>query len=98
MAYKNLEEAIQASGGDVVGMLRNSQIGAYVYPGVAPEFTTWRDNKCAWADTRLLFDQTHHMVNLFVEGPDALKLLSHLATNSFKNFTVNKAHKFAPCN
>ena len=88
MAYKNLEEAIQASGGDVVGMLRNSQIGAYVYPVVAPEFTNWRDEQRAWAETCVLFDQTHHMVTLFVEGPDALKLLSHLATNSFKNFTV----------
>jgi vanillate/3-O-methylgallate O-demethylase len=38
------------------------------------------------------------MVNLFVQGPDALKLLSHLGTNSFKNFSVNKAKQFAPCN
>jgi vanillate/3-O-methylgallate O-demethylase len=98
MAYKNLEEAIQASGGNVVRMLRNSQIGAYVYPVVAPEFTNWRDEQRAWAETCVLFDQTHHMVNLFVEGPDAFKLLSHLATNSFKNFTVEKAKQFAPCN
>ena len=98
MAYKNLEEAIQASGGSIVKMMRNSQIGAYVYPVVAPEFTNWRDEQRAWAETCVLFDQTHHMVNLFVEGPDALKLLSHLATNSFKNFTVDKAKQFAPCN
>ena len=97
MAYKNLEEAIQASGGSIVKMMRNSQIGAYVYPVVAPEFTNWRDEQRAWAETCVLFDQTHHMVNLFVEGPDALKLLSHLATNSFKNFTVDKAKQFAPC-
>jgi len=97
MVYKNLEEAIQASG-NVVKMLRNSQIGAYVYPVVAPEFTNWRDEQRAWAETCVLFDQTHHMVNLFVEGPDALKLLSHLATNSFKNFAVDKAKQFAPCN
>ena len=97
MVYKNLEEAIQASG-NVVKMLRNSQIGAYVYPVVAPEFTNWRDEQRAWAETCVLFDQTHHMVNLFVEGPDALKLLSHLATNSLKNFAVDKAKQFAPCN
>jgi vanillate/3-O-methylgallate O-demethylase len=97
MAYKNLEEAIQASG-NIVKMMRNSQIGAYVYPVVAPEFTNWRDEQRAWASTCVLFDQTHHMVNLFVEGPDALKLLSHLATNSFKNFTTDKAKQFAPCN
>src|SRR5204863_9549133 len=96
MAYKNLEEALQAAG-DPVKMLRNSQIGAYVYPVVAPEFSNWRDEQRAWAETCVLFDQSHHMVNLFVRGKDALKLLSHLATNSFKNFAVNKAKQFAPC-
>jgi vanillate/3-O-methylgallate O-demethylase len=95
MAYKNLEEKLKASG-NPVDMLRNSQIGAYVYPVVAPEFTNWRDEQRAWAETCVLYDQSHHMVNLFVRGKDALKLLQHLATNSFKNFTVNKAKQFAP--
>ena len=31
------------------------------------------------------------------EGPDALKLLSHLAVNSFENFAVDKAKHFVPC-
>ena len=62
MAHKNLEEAIKASGGNIVSMLRNSQIGAYVYPVVAPEFTNWRDEQRAWRDTCVLFDQSHHMV------------------------------------
>ncbi len=96
MAYKNLEEALKASG-DIVKMLRNSQIGAYVYPVVAPEFTNWRDEQRGWRETCVLYDQTHHMVNLFVKGPDAIKLFSDLGTNSFKNFSVNKAKQFAPC-
>jgi len=96
MAYKNLEEKLQAVG-DTVNMLRNSQIGAYVYPVVAPEFTNWRDEQRAWRETCVLYDQSHHMVNLFIDGPDALKMLSHLATNSFKNFAINKAKQFAPC-
>ncbi len=96
MAYKNLEEALQAAG-NPVKMLRNSQIGAYVYPVVAPEFTNWRDEQRAWRETCVLYDQTHHMVNLFVRGPEALKLLSYLGTNSFKNFSINKAKQFAPC-
>jgi vanillate/3-O-methylgallate O-demethylase len=96
MAYKNLEEALKASG-NTVQMLRNSQIGAYVYPVVAPEFTNWRDEQRGWRETCVLYDQTHHMVNLFVKGPDALKLFSNLGTNSFKNFSVNKAKQFAPC-
>ena len=67
-------------------MLRNSQIGAYVYPVVAPEFTNWRDEQRAWRETCVLFDQSHHMVDLFIEGPDALKLLSHLAINTLRQF------------
>jgi len=94
---KNLEEKIKESG-NIVKMMRNSQIGAYVYPVVAPEFTNWRDEQRAWKETCVLFDQSHHMVNLFVEGPDAEKLLSHIATNSFKNFTVDKAKQLAPVN
>src|SRR5262249_34614607 len=96
MAYKNLEEALKASG-NAVKMLRNSQIGAYVYPVVAPEFSNWRDGQRGWAGSSVLFDETHPMVNLYVRGGDALKLLSHLATNSFKNFVVDKAKQFAPC-
>jgi syringate O-demethylase len=32
-----------------------------------------------------------------VEGPDAQKLLSHLAVNSFAGFAVDKAKQFVPC-
>jgi vanillate/3-O-methylgallate O-demethylase len=93
---KNLEEKIQASG-NVVQMLRNSEIGAYVYPVVPSEFTNWRDEQAAWQKTCVLYDQSHHMVNMYVRGRDALKLLSHLGTNSFNGFTVGKAKQFAPC-
>ena len=82
--------------GDIVSMMRNSQIGAYVYPVVAPEFSNWRDEQRAWRETCVLFDQSHHMVNLFVEGPDTVKLLQHLSTNSFKNFSIDQAKQFAP--
>ena len=97
MAPKNLEEVLQAAGNPVT-MLRNSQIGAYVYPVVPSEYSNWREEQKAWRDTAVLFDQSHHMANLFVEGPDALKLLSYLGTNSFANFPVNRAKQFAPCN
>jgi vanillate/3-O-methylgallate O-demethylase len=92
----NLQRVLDASG-NTVEMLRNSQLGAYVYPVVAPEFSNWRDEQRAWAETVVLFDQSHHMVNLFIEGPDATKLLMHLAINSFAGFDVGKAKQFVPC-
>ncbi len=96
MSSKNLEELLQTTG-NPVNMLRNSQIGAYVYPVVPTEFSNWRDEQRAWRETAVLFDQSHHMANLYVEGPDALKLISHLATNSFAKFPVDRAKQFAPC-
>ena len=96
MAHKSLEDLLQASG-NAATMVRNSRIGAYVYPVVAAEFTNWRDEQAAWRKTCVLFDQSHHMVNLYVEGRDALKMLSYLGINGFKNFTVDKAKQFVPC-
>lgn len=96
MANNNLEQLIQAAG-NPVDMLRNSQIGAYVYPVVPTEFSNWRDEQRAWRDKAVLFDQSHHMVNLYMKGPDAVKLASNLAINSFENFPVNRAKQFVPC-
>jgi vanillate/3-O-methylgallate O-demethylase len=96
MAPQNLEDVLNAAGNPAI-MVRNSQIGAYVYPVVAPEFSNWRDEQAAWRKSCVLFDQSHHMVNLYVEGRDALKLLSYLGINSFKNFGVDKAKQFVPC-
>ena len=68
MSSKNLEELLQAAG-NPVNMLRNSQIGAYVYPVVPSEFSNWRNEQRAWRETAVLFDQSHHMANLYVEAP-----------------------------
>src|SRR5687767_9413024 len=94
---KNLEEVLRAAGNPVT-MLRNSQIGAYVYPVVPGEFSNWRDEQAAWQKTAVLFDQSHHMVEQYVQGPDTLKLFTYLGMNSFANFPVNRAKQLAPCN
>jgi vanillate/3-O-methylgallate O-demethylase len=96
MSQQNLEQVLQAAK-NPVDLLRNSKIGAYVYPVVPSEFSNWRDEQKAWRDTAVLFDQSHHMAELLVTGPDAFKFLNHLATNSFKGFEINQAKQFAPC-
>src|SRR5690349_11063177 len=95
MSAQNLEQVLKA-GGNPVTMLRNSRIGAYVYPVVPSEFHNWMDEQRAWRESAVLFDQSHHMAELTVKGPDALKLISYTTINSFNNFAVNKAKQMVP--
>jgi vanillate/3-O-methylgallate O-demethylase len=97
MSSRSLEALLQ-SVGNPVDLARNSQIGPYVYPSVPSEFSNWRDEQHAWRETCCLFDQSYHMTDLYIKGPDALKLLSALGVNSFENFAVNKAKQFVVCN
>lgn len=97
MSNKTLDELIQAAGNPVV-MLRNSQTGPYVYPVVPPEYSNWRDEQIAWQKTCVLFNQSYHMEDMYVSGPDSLRLLSDLGINSFKGFEPGRAKQFVPCN
>jgi syringate O-demethylase len=97
MATQSLEDLIVASGG-ALNMLRNSPTGPNPYPGVNSEYTNWRDEQRAWQETAVLFNQSYHMTDMYVEGPDAVKLLSSLGINSFKGFEVDKAKQFVPVN
>ncbi len=97
MSYKCLEDLLDAVGGPVK-LLRNAQTGPYVYPGIPNEFSNWRDEQQAWQKTCVLFHQSYHMTDMYVEGPDAMKLLSDLGVNSFKGFDVDKGKQFVACN
>jgi vanillate/3-O-methylgallate O-demethylase len=96
-SYRNLEELLQAVG-DPVELARNSQIGPYVYPAVPSEFSNWRDEQVSWRETSALFDQSHHMTDLYIKGPDVIKLLSSLGVNTFENAARNKAKQLVVCN
>jgi vanillate/3-O-methylgallate O-demethylase len=95
MSENSLSSLIKAHG-TAVNLLRNSKIGMYVYPIVAAEFSNWRTEQAAWRDSAVLFDQTHHMDELTVEGPDAASFLDHIGINSFANFDLNRAKHFVP--
>jgi glycine cleavage system aminomethyltransferase T len=96
MSDQSLEQLL-ATAASPVDLLRNAQAGPNVYPGVPAEFSNWRDEQRAWQETCVLYNQTYHMAELMVEGPDALKLLSGLGVNSFATFAPGKAKQFVPC-
>ncbi len=95
MSQSSLEQLLKGVR-NPVSMLRNSQIGAYVYPVVPTEFSNWRTEQRAWRETAVLFDQCHHMAEITIKGPDALKLCSYTTINSFNNFTPGKAKQMVP--
>jgi len=69
--------------------------------GLSPvpmEFSNWRDEQRAWREAVLLFDQSHHMPETFLSGPDAMRLLSDLGINSFANFPPLRAKQYLACN
>ena len=96
MSHRSLEELL-GSVSSTVDMLRNAQVGPNVYPGVPAEYTNWRDEQWAWQHTCVLYNQSFHMAELAVTGPDAITLLSRLGVNTFNNFGVDKAKQFVPC-
>ncbi|BBL80283.1 glycine cleavage system protein T [Rubrobacter xylanophilus] len=93
----SLEEAISRAGSPVA-LLYNSQAGRRPFPVVPAEFSNWRDEQRAWREGCALLDQSHHMTDLYVEGPDAVELLSSLGVNSFEGFAPDKAKQFVACN
>jgi vanillate/3-O-methylgallate O-demethylase len=97
MSQQSLEDLLKTVSSPIE-LLRNSKIGPYIYPKVPSEFTNWRDEQHAWRETSALFDQSHHMTDVYFEGPDVIQLLSALGVNSFSNFGVNKAKQFVACN
>lgn len=95
MTATNLEQLLKETG-NPVDLLRNSKAGMYVYPVVTPEFSNWRTEQWAWRHTAVLFDQSHHMDELIVEGPEAEKFLAYHGINAFSNFGLDRAKHFVP--
>jgi vanillate/3-O-methylgallate O-demethylase len=96
MGSESLEAAI-ARVGSPVELLRQSKARAHAFP-VAPEFTNWRSEQHAWRTSCVLFDQSHHMTDLFLSGPDALKLLTRFGVNTFANFGPGRAKQYVAVN
>lgn len=89
LRYKNLEEALQGVGGPV-NLLRGSQTGPYVFPVAAPEYTNWRDEQRAWKNGVALLNLSYHMTDLYLRGPDALKVLQKVGLTKMTTFPVNR--------
>jgi len=88
---------------DLVDYFYNDTLAPHVKarPGLTPvpmEQSTWVEEQRAWRNTAILFDQSHHMPELFVRGKGAMRLLSDVGINSFANFVPGRAKQYLACN
>ena len=91
----SLEDALQ-SAGNPVELLRDLGVGRFTK--VRDVYTHWIEEQRAWNEAVALADQSYHMTDLRVEGPDALELYRDLGVNSFEEFPEGKAKQLVVCN
>ena len=83
--------------GSPVRMLRDSPHGPFKmqYP---PVHSNWQQEQQAVYESAVLFDQSHHMTDVYFKGPDVTRLLSESGTNSFATYGRNRAKQLTICN
>lgn len=70
-------------------------------PGLSPvplEHSNWMEEQRAWRESVVMFDQSHHMPEIFLRGPDAMRLLHGIGINTFNNFAPGRVKQFIGCN
>lgn len=96
MTEQSLEAALQTYDSPVERLRETG--GRVTFPNVQAEYTNWIDEQKSCRETCCLADLTHHQMDAFVEGPDALDLLASLGVNSFAEFAVGRAKQVVMCN
>ena len=86
---KSLDDLIRDAGGPVP-LLRGSNLGPYIFPGIPPEFTNFRDEGRSWKESVALLEQSYHMFELHVRGPQAIEFLAAFSVNNYDRFPTLK--------
>lgn len=62
------------------------------------EFTHWIEEQRSWRETAGVADFSHHMVDFYVEGPDAIEVHADYSVNSYADFKVGNAKQIVVTN
>ncbi len=88
-----LQEALDQSG-SAVNLLWKAGVAPWQPPSVPDEFTGWSEEQAASEKTVALSEQSHHMLDLFIEGPDATRLLAETSPNNYEKFDIGQAKQY----
>lgn len=91
----SLQSAIDKAG-NAVDLLWSPVLTHWEVPVVQPEYIGWAKEQAAWREGVTLKDLSHHMNDLFIDGPDTLRLLKDFSANNFVNFEIGQAKQFVP--
>jgi glycine cleavage system aminomethyltransferase T len=77
----------------ILGALKKAPTGTYQHP-VPEAHTNWIDEQQAWWTSAILFDQSFHMTDLYITGPDTKRLLAETSINNYGDWRPMKAFQY----
>jgi vanillate/3-O-methylgallate O-demethylase len=95
MTTPSLQDGIDKAGSPIK-LLWKPNPPLQTVPVVQPEFEGWAKEQHAYEDGVILYDLCHHMNDLFIDGPDAMKLLQAVSANDYEKFAIGQAKQFVP--
>lgn len=95
MAIPSLQDGIDKAGSPV-DLLWKPNAEPWTPEVVAREYSGWRLEQAAWHEGVALLNLSHHMYDLWIEGPDATRLLADHGVNNFERFAVGQAKQYVP--
>lgn len=91
----SLQDALEKAGSPMK-LLWKPKTQLWVVPVVKPEYVGWRQEQAAYSTSAAFSDLSHHMSDLFIEGPDATRLLRDVSANDYESFMIGQAKQFIP--
>jgi glycine cleavage system aminomethyltransferase T len=95
MTMPSLQDGIDKAGSPV-NLLWKPNAAPWTPEVVEREYAGWRQEQAAWHDGVAILNLSHHMFDLFIEGPDATRLLADHGANNFEAFAIGQAKQYVP--
>jgi vanillate/3-O-methylgallate O-demethylase len=95
MTTPSLQDGIDQAGSPV-GLLWQPGAEPWTPEVVDREFAGWRTEQRAWHEGVALLNLSHHMFDMWIEGPDATRVLAEYGANNFEKFAIGQAKQYVP--
>ena len=91
----SLQDGIDRAGSPVT-LLWQQNPDPWLPENIDLEYAGWAEEQAAGHDSVSLSDLSHHMSDLYIEGPDATRLLAAVSANNYDKFEIGQAKQFVP--